>query len=87
MCNIDTSNVVFVERVDEIVCDVNTRFNSLKFDVKLNGEFKIAVYDCSVKVGLLIRYAYFSMKKKSPYFIMSFDLTTKALQNSYHSFF
>ena len=42
MCDIDTSNIVFVERVDEIICDVDTRFNSLKFDVEQNSEFEKA---------------------------------------------
>lgn len=78
MCNIDTSNVVFVERVDEIICGVNIQFNSLKFDVEQNSAYEVAVYDCSVKVGLLIRYAYFSMKK-IPIFYSVFWLNNKGI--------
>ena len=54
MCNIDTNNVVFVERVDEIICDFDTRFNSLKFDVERNSEFEVAVFDNDVRDVLLL---------------------------------
>ena len=66
MCNIDKGNAFFVERVEEFVFGVDTRFNSLKFDVKLNSEsLKLIITDCSVRDRLLFRNAYFSMNKNS----------------------
>ncbi len=86
MCNIDTSSVVFVERVDEIICDVNRRFNSLKFDVELNGEFKFVVCNNGVKDVLLLNNVCFSMNK-FPVFSSAFLVKTKALQILYSLFF
>lgn len=87
MCNIDKGNAFFVERVEEFVFGVDTRFNSLKFDVKLNSEsLKLIITDCSVRDRLLFRNAYFSMNKNSV-FSNVFLVKTKALQILYSLFF
>ena len=66
MCNIGKDNAFFVERVEEFVFGVDTRFNSFNFDVKLNSEsLKLIITDCSVRDRLLFRNAYFSMNKNS----------------------
>ena len=81
MCNIDKGNAFFVERVEEFVFGVDTRFNSLKFDVKLNSEsLKLIITDCSVRDRLLFRNAYFSMNKNSV-FSNAFWVLDKALRN------
>jgi len=72
MCCIDTNDVVFVERVDEVICGVNTRLISITFCVELGcGFWKTTADICCDRDILLLFIAYISMIN-FPYLAMFF---------------